>query len=207
MKFSKYRKVKILSSTLLLVLLFSVGILAQDLQQQKEAISKKLLAPTTSLRFMETDEYKKAHQRLVHDFSWIYETKEQKEILSQSKDEVVKIIKSDKNFWKVAKARYWCARNIDEVLPDLIELLKDPKFIGLEGQADLIIDERIESGDLKFYGHGWWVKDDLFRSAGRASWILSEITGQNLSWISMKSTDEQLKQYSDVWAKWYENNK
>ena len=53
-------------------------------------------------------------------------------------------------------------------------------MVGLTNSADVIIWERIESGELKFYGHGWVIEDDLFSVAGRASWPLKELTGLSL---------------------------
>lgn len=152
---------------------------------------------------MKTKEYLDARNRLERDFCRIYDSDEKEKILSQNKETILKNLTSDKDFWKVAKTRYWAVKNAPEVIPDLIEMIKNPAFVGLEGQADLIIWERIESKDLKFYGHGWVVADDLFRVAGRASWVLSESTGQRFGVVTPKSTPEELKQISDDWAKWY----
>ena len=168
---------------------------------------KDFLVPATSALYMQSKEYKEAHERLEHDFWWLYEPEEKKQILSQSKESLMRALESDKDFWKVAKARYWCMKNAPEVISDLIKLVEKPKVIGLEGYFDLIIWERVQSKDLPFYGHGWVVPDDLFTVAGRASWILREITGQKFNAVSMKSTPAELKRLSEVWAAWYEKNK
>jgi hypothetical protein len=111
------------------------------------------------------------HEQLERDFWRLYEPEEKEQILSQSREAVLQNLTSDKDFWKVAKARYWCSKNALYFIPDLIKLLENPSVIGLQGYADLIIWERIVSKDLPFYGHGWVVPDDLFSIAGRASWI------------------------------------
>jgi hypothetical protein len=165
------------------------------------------LTPTTSAPYLKTKEYRDAHEELERDFWSLYEANEKKQILSQSKESLLKALETDKDFWKVAKARYWCMKRAPEVIPDLIKLIENPKVVGLEGYFDLIIWERVQSKDLPFYGHGWIVPDDLFSVAGRASWILREITGQQFNAVSMKSTPKELNQLSETWAKWYEKNK
>lgn len=162
------------------------------------------LVPSKTATYMKSKEYRSAIERLERGFWWLYEPDEKEQILSQSKEAILRNLTSDKDFWKVAKARYWCAKNASEVIPDLIKLLENPKVVGLKGYADLIIWERIESKDLPFYGHGWVVPDDLFSIAGRASWILAEITGQRFGKVTPKSTSEELKQLCEAWANWYE---
>ena len=167
---------------------------------------KDFLTPAVSAPYMRTSQYRKAHEQLERTFWWVLEPKEKDEVLSQTKEAVLRTITAEKNFWKIANDRYWCAKNAPDVSPDLINLITKSKVIGLEGYADLIIWERIESGDLKFFGHGWIVSDDIFSIAGRASWILREITGQHFGAVSMKSTSAQLQQLSDSWRTWYERN-
>ena len=153
---------------------------------------------------MKTEEYRIAHEKLERDFWRLYEPEEKEQILSQSKEAVLRNLTSDKDFWKVAKARYWCSKNALYFIPDLIKLLENPMVVGLQGYADPIIWERIVSKDLPFYGHGWVVSDDLFSIAGRASWVLSEITGQRFGKVTPSSTPKELKHLAEEWAKWYE---
>jgi hypothetical protein len=192
---------------LFLLLIVSVG---GNVDGQKKEIQnpskrpKDLLFPVRTASYMKTKEYRIAHELLERDFWRLYEPDEKERILSQSKEALLLNLTSDKDFWKVAKARYWCAKNSPDVIPDLIKLLENPKVVGLEGYADLIIWERIVSKDLPFYGHGWVVPDDLFSIAGRASWILSEITGLRFGNVTPRSTPEELKHLSEAWANWYE---
>ena len=186
-----------------LALSFSVTIAQKKEPCNPDKRREDFLTPQKTVPFMKTKEYLEARKRLERDFCWIYDSDEKENILSQSKETILKNLTLDKDFWKIAKARYWAVKNAPEVIPDLIEMVKNSAFVGLKGQADLIIWERIESGDLKFYGHGWVVADDLFRVAGRASWVLSESTGQRFGVVMPKSTPEELKQISDAWAKWY----
>jgi len=190
---------------LFLALIVSIGgnVIAQKREiRDPSKRPKDFLSPTRTAAYMKTKEYRIAHERLERDFWWLYEPEEKEQILSQSREAVLRNLTSDKDFWKVAKARYWCSKNAPDFIPDLIKLLENPTVVGLQGYADLIIWERIVSKDLPFYGHGWVVPDDLFSIAGRASWILSEITGQRFGKVIPSSTPEELKHLSEAWARW-----
>ncbi len=197
----------ILSLLSLAIFLLPAQAFPQKEQRDRYKRPHDFLVPSVNSPFMSTEEYRDAHEELERDFWWLYEQKEKDQILNQNREAVLKTITSDKDFWKIAKARYWCAKNLNDVIPSLIELIRNSKMVGLTGYADLIIWERIESKDLPFYGHGWVVPDDLFSVAGRASWLLRETTGQNFEPVSMKSTPEQLNQLSEAWRKWYERNR
>jgi hypothetical protein len=164
---------------------------------------KNFIVPIRTATYMKTQAYRNVHEYLERDFWSLHEPEEKEQILSQSKESLLRNLTSDMSFWVVSTARYWCAKNASEIIPDLIHLLENPKVVGLEDYADTIILERIESKDMQFYGHGAMVVDDLFSIAGRASWILSEITGQRFGKVTPKSTPEELKHLSEVWAKWY----
>ena len=109
---------------------------------------------------------------------------------------------NEKEYGYVFISEYWIAYHYEEALPNLIERLTNKKEGGLINTADLIIHERIESGDLKFYGHGGVSYDDLFTIAGRANNILTNITGQNFGSVSMYSSKNDLKKLQLAWLNW-----
>jgi hypothetical protein len=80
----------------------------------------------------------------------------------------------------------------------LVELLTPPltdvRHVGLRDTADLIIWYRIDKGDLKFYGHGWGVQQDLFTTGGRAAWAISRLMDKDLPELNAGLTAEE-------WAK------
>lgn len=47
--------------------------------------------------------------------------------------------------------------------------------VGVKRPADLIISSRVNSGELKLYGHGWMPGQDLFLIGGKAAWAISEL--------------------------------
>jgi hypothetical protein len=107
---------------------------------------------------------------------------------------------SDYNY--VATAEYWLVMHYEKMIPELIRRLTDKREVGLANTADLIIMERIQSGDLEFYGHGGVAYDDLFTVAGRANHLLKTITGEDFGSVSMYSTAEDLKKLQNRWVWW-----
>ena len=114
--------------------------------------------------------------------------------------EVLKIIDSEKDFPKVCSAKSWSLKNYNLIVPHLIARLTDKRKVGLENTADLIIAERMD--ELKFYRHGGSISDDLFTVAGRASWILNEITGENFCVVHPDMTKEQAEKFKVLWVQY-----
>jgi hypothetical protein len=111
-------------------------------------------------------------------------------------------IDTAKNFWTVCAAKSWCLKNYNQAFPFLVTRLTIKTKVGLENMADLIIWERIGSGDLKFYGHGGGMQEDIFTIAGRASWILYELTGEEFAVVHVSMTEVQAKEYKRLWAEY-----
>ena len=88
------------------------------------------------------------------------------------------------------------------MIPELIKRITNKEEIGLVNSADLIIWERVQAKQMKFYGHGGVSKDDLFTIAGRANRLLSQITGEAFGHVSMYSTQEQLDRLQKKWMEW-----
>ncbi len=87
----------------------------------------------------------------------------------------------------------------DAVIEKLASMITDTSYVGLTNSADLIIPDRLESGDLEFYGHGGIVLDDLFTISGRANHILSLITNSSLGQVRINSDLEYLEKLQCRW--------
>jgi hypothetical protein len=122
--------------------------------------------------------------------------------ISEKPAKILGYIDRDKEYHHIFDAEYWMAYNYAAMIPELIKRLTNKTEVGLVNTADLIIWERIESGDLKFYGHGSFAFDDLFTVAGRANHLLTNITGEDFGRVSMHSTDADLKKLQNRWAYW-----
>jgi hypothetical protein len=70
-------------------------------------------------------------------------------------------------------ARAWFAAHPTRV-SELVPALAEPSFVGLTESDDVLVVGR----DMPFYGHGHVTQDDLFTRAGRASWLLHQVTGR-----------------------------
>ncbi len=119
----------------------------------------------------------------------------------------LEIIDSATQFSEIRSAKSWCINNYSKAFPYLVARLSDKRKIGLENTADLIIWDRIQTGDLKFDGHGGGIDEDIFTVAGRASWILNQLTGENFAVVHGNLTEEQSEDFKLKWLKYLEKLK
>ncbi|MFM1894570.1 MAG: hypothetical protein RIQ90_1736 [Bacteroidota bacterium] len=119
---------------------------------------------------------------------------------------VLEIIDTEKAFWKVCAAKTWCYAHPLEVFPHLICRLSNKTKIGLVNTADLIVWDRIQTGELIFYGHGGGMQEDIFTIAGRASWILNWMTGENFSSVGIELTPALAREYQAAWVRYIQTN-
>ncbi|MBL7725677.1 MAG: hypothetical protein JNK27_16130 [Chitinophagaceae bacterium] len=99
-------------------------------------------------------------------------------------------------------AKSWCIKNYKQSFPYLVTRLSDKRKIGLKYTADLIIWDRIASGDLEFYGHGGIIIEDVFTIAGRVSWILNQLTGESFAEVHGNLTKQDAEKYKQLWLEY-----
>jgi len=143
--------------------------------------------------------------------AWIEEEKEYKlyssiDTLGFSLNKVLAIIDSDQAFLNLCAAKTWCFAHPYEVFPYLIGRLSNKTKVGLTNSADLIIWDRIQTGELKFYGHGGGMQEDIFTIAGRASWILNWMTGESFASVGIELTPTLAKEYQGAWVQYIQLN-
>jgi hypothetical protein len=80
----------------------------------------------------------------------------------------------------------------------LLPALRDPAYVGLRNAGDVVVVGR----DMASPGHGMIVEDDLFRSAGRASWLLKEVTGRSAPIVRVQTDPQALADLADDWEEW-----
>lgn len=113
--------------------------------------------------------------------------------------DVFAIIDTATQFSQIEFAKSWCIDNYQKSFPHLIARLSDKRKIGLTNTADLIIWERLGTGELEFYGHGSCIPEDIFTIAGRASWILNQLTGENFAVVHGNFTEKQSTEFKNLW--------
>jgi hypothetical protein len=116
------------------------------------------------------------------------------------------MIDTAKEFDHILMAKTWCVDHYAEAFPHLIQRLGFKQKIGLVNSADLIIVDRLNTGDMKFYGHGGSVYEDLFTPAGRASYILNSITGETFAVVNGDLGVSEALEYKRLWVE-YVNEK
>lgn len=98
--------------------------------------------------------------------------------------------------------KFWTIFNYKTGIKELIKRITNTKEIGLVGANDLVINDRVENGDMPLE-RGEVISDDLFRISGKASYLLKEITGEDFGSAGMYATDEELIKLQQKWIKWY----
>lgn len=81
----------------------------------------------------------------------------------------------------------------------LVSQLTNSSKVSLEKTSRLIIWERIISGEILFEGKGYQCDDDLFTVAGRANWVLRNLTKKNFGFVTPASTTADLEQLQKKW--------
>ena len=90
----------------------------------------------------------------------------------------------------------------DSIIDKLIEQLENGHVTKLQLTSRLIIWERILSNDIVFEGKGLQISDDLFSVAGRANWVLRNITRKNFGYVKPGASAAELKELKAKWADW-----
>lgn len=84
-------------------------------------------------------------------------------------------------------------------LRSLAEQITNTTETKLKGTSQLIIWDRIITGDIIFEGKGLVIENDLFTVAGRANQLLQNLCDRNLGYISVKSTPKDLEIMKEQW--------
>ncbi|XOV68687.1 MAG: hypothetical protein ACFHU9_05795 [Fluviicola sp.] len=113
---------------------------------------------------------------------------------------VLDIIDQERDFTILCSAKSWCMDNPELIFHHLIPRLGNKQKVGLINTADLIIWDRISSGDLDFYGHGGGMSEDIFTISGRASWILNELTGEEFAVVHGNLSQEEANNFKSMWV-------
>ena len=112
------------------------------------------------------------------------------------------IIDTALELYTLGMAKSWCIKHYHTIFPYLVARLGDKTKVGLINTADLIIWDRIGTGELTFYGHGGGMQEDIFTIAGRASWILNQLTGENFAIVHADLTQEQSESFKLRWTEY-----
>ncbi len=148
-----------------------------------------------------SEQFKETIEEQKKEFYRIFR-KDTLKFKSYSTEFMLDKIDNDSDYEYIFISEYWLAFNYREMIPELISRITDNTEIGLENYADMSIPERVESGDMEFYGHGVTVGDDLFKVSGRANHLLTRIVGQNFGLVTMNSTQSELVEMRKKWIEW-----
>lgn len=111
-------------------------------------------------------------------------------------------IDQDPNYRSLDIIKYWSSIHYEALIPELIFRLTYTEVVGLKNYRDIIIWDRVDSGDMTLDGPGAEVKDDLFAVAGRANYLLKNLTGEDFGDIGMATSHEERLEIRDRWVSW-----
>lgn len=90
-------------------------------------------------------------------------------------------------------------------LNSLANQITDKTETKLEGTSRLIIWDRIVTKDIIFEGKGLVIDNDLFTVSGRANQILQNLTKKNFGYVTINSTEKELKALKKNWLSYLSN--
>jgi hypothetical protein len=124
-------------------------------------------------------------------------------IKDKPKDYIFNLFENEKEITtSVGDVESWVVFNYKTGIQELIKRITNNKEVGLVGSVNLIIDGRVESGDMPLET-GDVIFDDLFRVSGRANYLLKEITGEDFGSAGMYASEIELIKLQRKWIKWY----
>lgn len=88
------------------------------------------------------------------------------------------------------------------LLKGLASQIANKSKVELKATNRLIIWERITSGEIQFEGKGYQISDDLFTVAGRANWMLRNLTKKNFGYVKPSILEEELSKLQQKWMRW-----
>ena len=178
---------------------FQQGISKPNIQTKIDSLNLKFPDnPKLSTNFQQ------AIENQTKEFNRLF-SKDSATIKKYSVEFILDNIDNSSNYHYLFIAEYWIAFHYSEIIPELIMRLRNKKEVGLTNSSDLIIWERIQVNQMKFYGSGGSSDDDLFTIAGRANRLLTIITGEKFGHVSMYSTNEELTTLQKKWIEWFNN--
>lgn len=125
------------------------------------------------------------------------------EIKSYTPAYMLNMIDSSPEYNYLYIAEYWIAYNYEVMIPELIKRVSNNTEIGLVETGDLVIPDRVTSGQMPYLGDGNIAEDDLFVIAGRANRLLTIITGENFGTVPVNASPMQLKALQEKWVEWF----
>src|SRR2546425_12211792 len=87
------------------------------------------------------------------------------------------------------------------LLQVLVSQISNKTKVNLKSTNRLIIWERITTGEIQFEGKGYQASDDLFTVAGRANWMLRNLTKENFGYVKPNTSEEELSKLQQRWAR------
>jgi hypothetical protein len=123
-------------------------------------------------------------------------------IINKHESYIFHKLENEMEYTSLGDIEYWVVFNYKRGIQELIKRITNKKEVGLVGSVNLVINYRVENGDM-LLETGKVIDDDLFRVYGRANYLLKEISGEDFGNADMYATDKELIKLQRKWIKWY----
>lgn len=130
-----------------------------------------------------------------------------KEIKTYKPAFILDKIDHEPSFDYLFRTSYWLVldSNYQKIIPELINRITDTSYVGLTDADDVVIWERVKTGEMKRNGIAFYVDDDLYIVAGRANWLLRRISGLDNGRVNIHPNPADLKIIKEKWMNWYKS--
>jgi hypothetical protein len=144
------------------------------------------------------------NENIIKDRVIYFEYKDSNGLLIKDKAEndIFYVLEHEKEYTSLGDVQCWVVFNYKTGIQELIDRITNSREVGLVGAVNLVINGRVESGDMNLEA-GKVIDDDLFRVSGRANYLLKEITGEDFGSAGMYTTDKELQKLQRKWISWY----
>ncbi len=117
------------------------------------------------------------------------------QILEYDVDFLLNQIDTSSKFKYVRETKTWMLFHYEKVFIELIKRLTDTTIVGISDFYEF----PMERGYVE---HVDGTKDDVFKVAGRANYLLTYFTGEDFGFVSVHSTPEDLERLQKRWVYW-----
>ena len=141
--------------------------------------------------------------------NWVYADtyyrEKHKYTKSMTLENAIQVIKSETDYWALRPAINSCIENYKSSVPILLEMLLDTTTVGLASTRGILFLGRPVKSEPQIIGCISYpiIRDDIFTVSGRSSYILNQLTNENLLIVKSTTSYFELQCYKELWRSWF----
>ncbi|MCB9034754.1 MAG: hypothetical protein H6553_13015 [Chitinophagales bacterium] len=180
--------------------------IATTVKANDQNLTTKPFKPIKELPYAFTKQIKVVNKEFVVAFGMRLDSA-MRDIRNYNADYIHDAITKTKDFDLIFRTPFWIAldsTHYTKFIPELILMLTDTTYIGLENAGGITIWSRMKDNKevLKQNPLNYQIDDDIFTIAGRASWILKRLTKNEFGIVKPNMEHKELVNIQKQWIKW-----